>query len=810
LGLARERPAGDLRGVDEQLERARAHVSAEEWERRIAEADRQAAVLERVLELVRGGMSERAAMSTAGPDAPRSTWLRRLERYRAAGRDGLISRRYLVRPEGRITPDVVGLVRGLVRGLGGARSPVVRRELEAMTGETWSAATVKRLMVQAGVAQRPGRPAEREQVEAHALAGAELLLAVDQELGATAYLAKELRETLKKLPEPSGEVRDDSANRDPEGRFLPAYNAPEARTEPELGAKFDSVEVRRKGKNLPAMRVANTSVGVLWRKVLSMVVLPILTDSPRWEALRHWQGDHLEDLVGIGYRPATLDKFVRELKYADVVENLQYAVAEFWLAQPGMAGEGLIKGAAVAYVDTSTKSVWTHHFTRCVRVSNRGRVMPGVSTMYLHTGPGTPVLFQSYSGHVSIPAEVLTLLRDYEALAGEDTVRRVVVIDREGHSVALMKALAAAGWQFIIPLRKSVTGPNATFSDRTEWAPYQDDGDQVRGSKLLLRDESDPGHPLLVRVVERKRHRTQKKIEHYATTTDPEEVPDALVLEAYFERWPLQEHRFRDGSGRVHLDTQHGYGKLKVDNVAVIDRREKLLGQIRRHGIEIERQEESAQETREDLAVLQAVLATAAPQIEDERRKLDEDVMAGHAMNAALRKRYRSATLWEPWLEQKRHEEALAERRIAEAERKRLAAVDLRARKEADVERLDAKRQIFTVDVVLDQILTAFKLTFMNLAAVFLATYLQGPRLQLDTLIRGILTLPGERVRTSTTETIRIYRHDRDTELMPRVAEACRLLTAKRLVRGKRTLAFELVDPPRRGGATRAAAADTA
>ena len=798
--------------MDGQLERVRASVSAEEWARRVAEADRQAAVIARVLERVGGGATQAAALAEEAPGEHRTTWVARLRRYRANGRDGLISRIVSVKGKnGRITADVVTLVQGIVAGLGeDYTSEDVKQRLERVTGATWSVATVRRAMVRGGVARPEGRPPGRaSRPQPHPLAGAELLLAVDEEVGATAKLAEALHASLQALPAPDGPVRDDRANRDENGRFLPEYNAKPPRTQPELGGKFDSVGLHRKGKDLQAMRVAKSSVEVLRRKVLAVTMLPAVTDSPRWEALRHWQGDHLGPLVGIPYKPATIDKFLRELKYADVANDVQHAMAEFWLGQPELV-EGPLKGWVLAFVDTATKSVWTHHFTRCVRVSSRGRVMPGISTVYLNIGPGTPVLYQSYSGHASLPAEVPNLLKSYEAVAGEETVRRLVVCDREGHSVSFLKALAAAGWQFIVPLRKSVTGPSAAFSDHTPWVPYQDAGDEVRGGKLLLNDSNDRENPLPVRVVERRRHRSVKKVEHYATSADPEELPDAAVLDTYFERWPGQEHRFRDGNGRVHLDSHHGYGKLKVDNVAVLDRLDKLAGHVRRLDAELARIDEGEEETRRELEMLRQALSTAGPQIEEDRRKLDQAMAEGHPMNAGLRKLYRSAKNWEPWLENARHKAQLAERRLAEAERKRATAQDTRARKLADRERLEAKTQIFTVDVALDQACTALKLVFMNLAAMFMTRYLPGPRLQLDTLIRGVLTLPGERSRTSSVETIRIYRHDRDAALMARVGEACERLTAKRLVRGKRRLVFELVDPPRRAGTARGVPADTA
>ena len=68
--------------------------------------------------------------------------------------------------------------------------------------------------------------------------------------------------------------------------------------------------------------------------------------------------------------------------------------------------------------------------------------------------------------------------------------------------------------------------------------------------------------------------------------------------------------------------------------------------------------------------------------------------------------------------------------------------------------------------------------------------------MELDTLIRAVFTLPGERVVAARTETIRIYRHPRDEQVMKLVEQACRLLTSKRLVRDSRRLIYEVVEPP--------------
>lgn len=708
--------------------------------------------------------------------------------------------------EVRLTPEVVALVRGIALGMGeGATSTTVKARLEAATQTRWSAATVRRAMVEAGVARPEGRPRASLEPEPHPRAGAELLLAVDEELGATAHLAAALEAALAQLPEPSEPVRDDAANRDENGRFLPEYNAPADRTEPELGAKFDSVTLRRSSKDLRTMQVTKSTTRTLVRKLRALTMLPTVTDSPRWEALRHWEGDTLQAIVGVGYKPATLDKMVRELKYADVSEALVEASAGFWVDQEGL-GEQVTGGMALVYADTATKPVWTHHFTRCAKVSSRGRVMPAISTMYLHVGPGTPILFRSFSGTASLPAEIPALLDEYEQIAGEGTVRRVVIIDREGASVGFMKQLMASGWQFVIPLRKSVTGRSARFEELTAWSPYRESGDEVRGGWLWLNDSSDRHNPVRMRVVARRRHRTGK-IAWYATTTDAVEVPDAAVLDRYFDRWPLQEHRFRDGNSRVHLDTHHGYGKRKVDNIALLDRRDRLTGQLRRADVEIGKLGTSLSTLREEAASVAEALTVASPGIDRDRAALDAQIAKGGPVTAELQRSNWAVRLWENWRTEKHAELRTLEKSISKTEAAMTTAEATRTRKQDELDRTESQTRIFTVDVALDQVMTALKLTFMNLCAALQARYLGGAKLQLDTLIRGILTLPGERVRTRETETIRIYRHDRDRELMPMVEEACRLLTARGIVKDGRQLRFELVD--RHSGPGRATPADT-
>lgn len=539
------------------------------------------------------------------------------------------------------------------------------------------------------------------------------------------------------------------------------------------------------------MRTANSSTRTLFRKVLALTMLPCVTDAPRWSALRHWQGDWLEGLVGHAYQPATLDKFARELKYAGAAAAARESVARFWIGAEARVTDPA-EAAVVLYGDARVKPLWTHHYSRCTAVTRLGkRVMPAITTVHLHSGCGTPLIYREFSGGASVPKEIGAMLKEYEADAGESTVRRLVVLDSESHAVWLFKELDELNYLFLIPLRSSSTGANARFEEVSPWVSYRKD--EVCSGWLWVND-SRPGEVALrVRVVARRRHRTGS-VAWYATNAPAVEFDDAKLLDLYFARWPLQEHVFRDGNGRVGLGAHHGYGKQSVGNVAVLDEMDRIDAALLKArasrlalagaGETLERQLGEQQAT---VAMYDAELAALTAQVDAAWQRGSAEPQAARRTDLieGLRASRTKAEAQRSGLADlfARNRSADATARVREAE--------LTARRAV----IAAHQTLFTVDTELDEIITAFKLTFMCLCTQLMNRYL-GTHVEIDTLIRGVLTLPGERVLTRGVETIRIFRQARERELMPRVEQACRLLTARALRRDKRTLRFEVVDRP--------------
>jgi hypothetical protein len=779
--------------TDRRLVALKGVLSEEIFNRRVTEALAQSGRIEAILAAVDRGRNRAAAIREVCPGEVAGTWAERVGKWQRGGWQALVNRRYVKGPE-KLTPQVQGLIHGMLEMDPTLRSEELAEKVEKVSGIRIGASTVRGYLREEELAQPRGRPHGGTRAEAHPLAGAELLLGVDLELGATASLTRDLQAELEKLPEPTGPLRDTSSNRDPHGRFESAYNEGQVKGESAVAPKFRSAEETRRERDGRKMRTANTSFEAFRRKVVSLTMLPAVTDSPHWSALRHWQGDHVGVLAGHAYQPATLEKFAGELKLGGLGEEALESVAAFW-ADPAKIGPEPVEGAVVLYADATTKPIWTHDFSRCAKVSSLGgRVMPATSTLALHAGCGTPLLYHSYSGQVSLPGQIQGLLRRWEELAGEGTARRMIVMDREAHAVWLFKALDPR-WLYIVPLRTSVTGPTARFEELGEWAPYGESGDRTREGYLWLNDSRKGEKALRVRVVGRKRHRTGK-VAWYATNTAQDQFGASAVIDLYFKRWPAQEHVFRDGSGRVGLNVHHGFGRRQVGNVAVLDRMEQLEGQIRKHEAAQAQALSRAAEVAEQHQDHAAAVAAVEARLDEIQQGTDEAVAAKGTETRHFRNDYQTSRVFQTHLPAMRAKAA-----ELTAEHDHLADLAASANQatqtaKAELERRAAQTRIFTIDVELDQIMTAFKLTFMNLAIYFMAHYLGGKKVQLDTLIRAVLTLPGERVRTSTTETIRIYRQARDREFMPLVEEACRLLTAKRLTRNKRRLIYHVVDHP--------------
>lgn len=774
---------------------------------RLAAAEAQAASLRKFVRLTEvEGLTQAEAMEQTGQVLPHSTLHDHLQRLESSGVMGLVDGRHP--PPSVVTPEI----RGFIEGVGRA-DPVrpVEEILKLVLGQfkvSLKVRTAQDVLHQAGLARPPHRftahmqPAAKSEAsqaptEEMLGAGAGLVwLAVGDDLvGYTKGLADAVHEVTKDFPPASPVTPEERSLRDEKGQFLPEYNAPRERKDPEIGAVFESVETKREEKDLGRLRINGSREETLRAKLLTLMALPMVTNAGHFDGATDVRGTWLAGLgLGIDYQPETLAKVARELKWAGVSGAILERHAQIWYEQSkSWIGEGAC--CSILYVDCNTKPLWTEHFHRSGRVAMLGRVMPSVETVMINQGAGVPLWVRTFSGHVPLVKNVLPLIGECEDAIGKGMLGRLTVIDGEMDCVALFKEFDLAGRYFITPLDSSRVKDLTSIEGLRHLDPYRD-GDWIGGGWLELNDTADrEAPPYRTRVVVLQR-RTKESVTAFATNAPSKELTNPVLLDAFFGRWPKQEHVFRQLNAAAAFRSVHGYGKQRVLNVTVIDSITQLDAQVERLAVRCQKGQERVEQTATTLRQREVDLKRT-------KRTLDSAEKARHS----LREQGKAHT---PAYALQCERKAIAKGRLEnqklkayEARRRHkdsldnLKALDTKiADKKAEKARLESRREILQTDVELDQILSVLKAGFVLILQFLLRTFFNNLKMDPVTFANQILLLPGLRLRTDTTETIRFQAHRRNPEMMEALEKACEIFNSMRHTRDGRLLRFEVSWPP--------------
>lgn len=744
------------------------------------------------------GETARAACRAVLPERRYGSVMRLLRQWQAEGLDALIDCR-LPPKQVALPANIDVLIEAVARALPRAGSPEIVAHLLAHHGVRVSEAKVRARLRAVGLARPPGPPPSRRppatggrevaQTEPTTTvpcgaAGAALLTALDGKAGGTRDLAEAIVACAQALPEPEAPVEDDRADRDEKGRFLPTYNRARARRFAKVGSRFESVRSRWRHKDPATLRCASADVKWTRLKLLTLLLTPLVIERARLPELQYGLDDRLGQLVGRPYRPSTLDKHLREWKLIGAAEAMGSAFLHHLLRtapEPRDAATGVV----VLYGDGTVNPYWTAGHARSAKVSRRGRAMPAVTTVTLNNGLGTPVRFAAVPGHIYLPDIMPRLLDEYEAAAGPDTLRRVVVLDRESHAVAFFKQLGQR-YTFIIALRSNVTGPSAAFRDVGLWAGFQG-GAEVCDAFLTLRDRRAGQADLEVRAVGFRR-RPDGPVLWLATNGERELLTAADIARLYLGRWPNQERVYRDAQGRVGLGRLHGYGKEEIEHVAVVTRLEVVDATLDRLAPELARLRDSVDElTPEYQAAKQAAEEAGRAEIRALKALERASPEAESAIAASWRTLRAAAAAATKVFAERAKTHAVVTSRAERLERKEGALL-------AERETLARNTMILTVDTELDEIMLAIKCLFIHLSQRLLREYL-GMKLELDSLIRRVLTLPGELDvdKRGRAVAIRIYRNPKDPEATAAVEQAI-----ARLGHQSNGVPLAIMDPPGR------------
>jgi hypothetical protein len=744
------------------------------------------------------GETERDAIARIVTWAHRSSYRRWQDAFDAHGFEGLLDWR--IAHQSRMPAAVREAICTLRRA--DANYPVsdivvfVAKHHEFQTSET----TVKRVLKSAGLHRRPGPSATPPVSGARRLelAGMRLVEAAAVETGYVGALAQGIVEHIADLPRPAEVAPVDTSDRDDCGRFLPAYNERYRKPDgDQLGPGFASVSVKREGMDPDRLQVGQVSQEVIERKLYAVMASPLL-GTGRWDGIRVPRGQLLDELCGVAYMPATLEKFTGELKYAGVANTLWEVHARLWLEQTPDWGDE--RRAAVLYVDGSTKPIWTTLFSQATKVSNVGRTMPGIEQIAFHSGYGVPLWMATHSGRAPLVKHVPRMLSEMERTWGSSAVGRIVVIDAEANSVPFLQELerAPTSRAWVTRLRADWLEGKRIFN-RTNYQPYRD-GDRVRVGLVDLNDPNVKAGQFRVRVVEVER-RTTGKVTYLGASTrlDENEWNSKDLADLYFDRWPNQEANFRAVNQATGSKQVHGYGKRLVDNISVVTKLDQLDGQIRGAQERLEHQQQEQVERSRKLREQARIQARRIRRSETVDRKLKGRKLVGADVLLSTQKLVAErlelvgeVAQREKVLAKQRHQLQNVEKQIERTQHQ------LQTRTEHH-DAIQDQRQIFAHDVELDSLFSLLKVGLTLLATYVLKKYLGDARMDPTTFLQRMATLPATLRTTPQLEIVTFEYNQRDPEVMGLLKAHCLAINDRGLrLRSGRTLRLAVEDAPPR------------
>ena len=563
---------------------------------------------------------------------------------------------------------------------------------------------------------------------------------------------EEVRQSRSFKPE-KGTGKDHPRSRN-HGQFTREYN----QLKSVRVSRFKSIEEKIPKKNFSTMDVFRRSEETLSRYNLALLCLPLVTSNGKSSRVNRVKGNDLKFLCGYNYKDAALDKYLRELKYLKISEHLIVETAAFWLKfWKDRYGEESV--FVCYYIDGNTKALWSSQRCYKGKVTMLGRVMGCLENVFIHDGRGHPLYFQTFQGHADLGKHALGMITELTRHFDDSqvTVRRILVIDGGGNSVKAMRGFQDSEENFITILDKNQV-KERRFKHKQKPCRYRFGDAELIDCRIELCDSTDQNSIYESRAVIVRWGNGRESV---LVTDIPLEVLDASeVTKRYFDRWPMQEKRFRDSKEALNIHRIVGYGK-RVENYDSMKEKHTKL--------------------RRSIAGLRKKLRTPLGEIETielelkglylKERKLRENsrVEKGTRRLGAMDEKQLKAC-------EKEINRCLRAQKAVEKEHGEDFAKLKKDTKEA--ERIRLKDKVYRIDTELDQLLTCFKLSFANLCSLLLSECMNHARYEMLTLFESIFQLNGYSLVTTTEKCINLERNPKEPKVMKVVGECMKQLNS--------------------------------
>jgi hypothetical protein len=597
-----------------------------------------------------------------------------------------------------------------------------------------------------------------QEVVINPVGGFEIIVAIAYHLGWAQRVAEVISNEITELKQrrvfKRNAEKNDKQGRHKSGKFSARYN----RRKEVRASRFATISEKRKSKNWQSMDIVRDDPGVLIRKSLAVLSLPIITMNGNVRSADLALGDSLKHLCGFNYKQSTIVKYLSELKYLGISTRLLKEMADFWRKLWSEDLADSMAGALLCYyIDGNTKAVWSSQRVKQNKVTMLGRVMGCLEQVFIHDGFGHPIYFETFSGHGPVGEHILGLFEKIEdAIAdvprSSTKVYRAIVMDSASNSVKALRAFAdQQKYYYVTPLDDNQWDERKVIKFGSV-SRYRSGKATLRELEIELEDSNEKGYLISSRAIKIEWDNGKMTV---LLTNLPLKIVDASdVVWSYFRRWPAQELQFRYKKAVVSLNRVAGYGRKAIENPRVLEAQKKAATRIE----ELSRQLEKPSE---QISIHENAIADLIPQERQIRAQ-------GTIRNG---KRILAQQLQQQ-LDRCSKKINHHKRAIKKIEKGHGDKFKLLRKHQKEWLRLQGKEKVYEVDVELDQIVTFHRISLANLLSYFIKHFLDGARISMVMLLHRIIHLQATIEESNEVRKVKLKRNEKDPEMMSKLSFA--------------------------------------
>ena len=538
------------------------------------------------------------------------------------------------------------------------------------------------------------------------------------------------------------------------GKFTHQYN----QQEDVRKNRFKSIDDKIPEKNLSKMNIFRKSNKIISRYNLALLCLPLVTSNGKSSRVNRVRGNALQFLCGYNYKDAALDKYIRELKYLKISDQLIIETAKFWI-NFWKKEQNEATCFVCYYIDGNTKPLWSSNRHYKGKVTMLGRVMNCLENVFIHDGKGHPLYFQTFQGHADIGKHALNMVTKLTQMLDEPSahiqVNRIIVFDAGGNGVKTLRDFNKSDEYYITILDENQT-KDRKFKHKMQETQYKYGKAKLIDCQIELFDSSEEDYIYESRAVIVNWENDRKSV---LVTDIPRELLDeSEVVKKYFDRWPLQEKIFREEKSSVCTHKIAGYGTKIEFYDKMSKRHSKICETLTNLKIKLDvslKEIYLIEAQLDDLFQKEKVLREKSEIIDGKRVLSDVDAIVLKEYETEINRCIRQKAK----IKNDHKDKFIKYERFIKEEK-----------------RIRDKDKVYRIDVELDQIMTCFKLSFVNLCSYFLTRCFDNEKFELLTLMESIFQLGGNASVSSERKIIDIEMNPKEPDLMDKLFKCLQIL----------------------------------